>query len=194
MVYTTHPRYFPEKTIELGTFNVDSGKLVVSDPCYSPGTWCAGALGNVKNGIWKGFVQKGKTDWGNRCWSVQAVHLDHYSQNMGFSEKTDITVGVDSGQAGIYDVAKFGGGQDEYGDGGWYDNACETTLSALGAGVLDGGVVSSSGFGDGAYDCYVSRDNSGQIVGVKVVFIRIEDFIEDYDDFEQDDEEFDDDM
>lgn len=40
------------------------------------------------------------------------------------------------------------------------------------AGILDDRCcVSSSGYGDGGYDCYVARNNAGQIVAAKIVFI-----------------------
>lgn len=38
--------------IDLGTFEVISGKLVVSDPCYAEDLWCCNALENVRNGVW----------------------------------------------------------------------------------------------------------------------------------------------
>lgn len=51
-MYTMHPRYYPETTNNLGSFDVHSGELIVSDPCYSLGTWCQGKLENVRNGEW----------------------------------------------------------------------------------------------------------------------------------------------
>lgn len=181
-MYTTHPRYYPETTHDLGSFDVRSGELIVSDPCYSLDTWCQGKLGNVRNGEWRAAVVKGKTDWGNHCWAVLAVHKDFPLKTTAFPELTDIHVGVDSGQAGIFDAAEYHGGEDDYGDDGWYDLACKQTLDTkLGAGVLKGGVVSSSGFGDGGYECHVARDGE-QIVGVKITFIVPEDFIPEQDD------------
>lgn len=38
--------------ISLGTFEVTSDKLVISDPCYHLGTWCMGTLSNVEPGLW----------------------------------------------------------------------------------------------------------------------------------------------
>lgn len=183
MIYTAPYLSVPEQTSELGTFQVTSEKLIVSDPCYDLGTWCAGTLTNVKNGTWKGFVDRGKTDWGNRCWAVSAFHENFSSKTTRCTELMSFEVGVDSGQAGIFDAAEYHGGEDDYGDGGWYDQVCNLTLdSKLSAGVLDGGVVSSSGFGDGGYQCHVARDN-GQIVGVKITFISSGDFVDNEEDF-----------
>lgn len=161
----------------LGTFEVKSGKLIVSDPCYSRGTWCQGDLENVRTGKWTGLSVYGKTDWGNRVWEVRAVHAD-YPIDLAISEKTDLHVGVDSGQAGIFDAEKFAGGEDSYGDGGWYDECCNLTNSASQGGILAGGVVTSSGFGDGVYECFITRDN-GKIVAAKVVFVMREEDCED---------------
>lgn len=41
---------------------------------------------------------------------------------------------------------------------------------------IDGrGLISSSGYGDGGYSCYISRNNEGQIVSISVEFISPED-------------------
>lgn len=156
----------------LGLFEVKSEKLTISDPCYERGTWCQGELENVQNGKWAGLALYGKTDWGSRVWELRAVHAD-YPIDSKISEKTEIHVGVDSGQAGIFDSMNFRGGEDAYGDAGWYDECCNATNGANQGGIIDGGVVTSSGFGDGGYDCYVARDN-GKIVAVKVIFIADE--------------------
>ena len=38
--------------INLGSFEVVSGKLAVSDPCYDTDVWCRGELENCKLGNW----------------------------------------------------------------------------------------------------------------------------------------------
>lgn len=38
--------------VDVQTFEVNSGALQVTDPCYEVDTWCAGKLENVKNGTW----------------------------------------------------------------------------------------------------------------------------------------------
>ena len=57
----------------------------------------------------------------------------------------------------------------------WYKICCDITLSNLGAGVVDGGAVSSSGFGDGSYDCYAHRDEAGELVFAEIIFVTEED-------------------
>lgn len=46
----------------VGNFEVMSNKVYVSDPCYSPGTWCQGVLNGVKNGKWKVLVERTDED------------------------------------------------------------------------------------------------------------------------------------
>lgn len=50
--------------------------------------------------------------------------------------------------------------------------ACWPTIQVGYAGILDDHCcVSSSGYGDGSYNCYVARNDAGQIVAAKIVFI-----------------------
>jgi len=72
---------------------------------------------------------------------------------------------MDSGLAGIFDAEKYRPEDKE-----WYNLCYNITMSRDGAGVLDGGAVSESGYGDGVYACYKLEEN-GEIVAVKVVFV-----------------------
>lgn len=170
--------YKPEATDLLGTFEVKDGELYVSDPCYSPGGRYAGDIQDAKKGTWNAYVVHGKTDWGHRCWELVAIHSEFpKSLASRILDRTSFEVGVDSGQAGIYDRSAFHGGEDHYGDDGWYDLCCRTTLdNKPGAGVIPGGCVSSTGFGDGGYHCFTTRNGTAEVVGVRVVFISEEDF------------------
>ena len=173
-------RYKPEATDLLGTFEVVDDTLRISDPCYDPGTWCAGNVENAKHGTWNAYVVHGKTDWGRRCWELIAIHSD-YPKSLRMTEKTDIDVGVDSGQAGIFTQSAYLGG-DEGGDSegdGFYGICCSLTCDTkLSAGVLEGGCVSSAGYGDGSYDCFIARDGLAAAVGVRIVYITEADFEE----------------
>lgn len=44
----------------------------------------------------------------------------------------------------------------------WYTACCHLTLGDVAAGVIPYGAVSSSGVGDGTYDCFVRRETDGQ--------------------------------
>ena len=166
----------------LGKFHIRSGKVRVSDPCYGKDVWCSGEIENVKNGAWGArLIQSDKGDWGVR----NAVLIAHHQDNLAIHDKGDwqkvgFEVGVDSGQAGIYDLTEYHGGEDDYGQGGWYDTNCDITLDRhipegeprRGAGCLPDqtGVVSCSGFGDGGYDCFTIKDEDGEVTAIKIDF------------------------
>lgn len=172
--------------IALGEFKCKSGKLVVSDPCYPLGTWCQLVLNNVKEGTWAAYVKKiGEDLQEDYCAELITHHKDHNLPENGWKHISG-DIGVDSGQAGIFDYdayrndnaiekiwRRYFDAEKRPGDK-WYQVCCVLTLSRLGAGVLKGGVVSSSGFGDGIYDCYIVKDNDGKIVAVKIVFVNKE--------------------
>lgn len=92
------------KTHKLGSFEVQSSVLRISDPCYDKDTWCAGTVKKVLPGTWNAKVKKRDAGdgWGNRCIKLIAVHEDYNISHLKF-KKLDIDVGVDSGQAGIFD-------------------------------------------------------------------------------------------
>jgi hypothetical protein len=166
----------------LGTFAVASKKLVISDPCYNREVWCMGTLDNVLNGTWASRVTVfDEGDWGMRVGYLIAFHESYVTDHnsiLWLPEKFD--VGVDSGQAGIYDEAEYHGGEDDFGDEGWYDINCNVTLGknrlaiSRQAGVINGGVVSNSGFGDGSYVCSTLKVKDlalvDQIVAVRIDF------------------------
>lgn len=166
--------------IQLGEFEVHSGELVVADPCYelNRDTIIMGVLDNAMNGTWTGQVEKTEVrDWGEACAKLAAYHssvIDHAE----FLEwvKCSFIVGVDSGQAGIFDVEKYrvqdAEAQPGDTDSEWYYACCDITESGEEAGVLDGGVVSRTGMGDGTYGVYMSANGQGQVVAVKIVFIK----------------------
>lgn len=226
-----------KEKIELGNFEVKSTVLRISDPCYNENVWCAGTVSNVLPGLWKARVTKIDLEdgWGNRCRKIVAVHTD-FSKTDFMVEQLPIDVGVDSGQAGIfddqlyqvdYDEDYIEKGQVEYEQKSdlwrakenlplyrdmlemsritctdqlpfweqrvkeaeeilsrgeafdyseatktrdWYEICCDKTLSNIGAGVIRGGVVSSSGYGDGSYRAFAAYNKEKQVVGVKILF------------------------
>lgn len=192
--------------VKIGEFEVTSGELIVSDPCYEVGTWCAGTLANVLNGKWLGFVQQGNfNNWGNRIHSLIIIHNEIANDKQFQSvEKVSIDimngdlevinsgidVGVDSGQAGFFDPAFYKNDEsvpkdfvkpdwlntlDEVGEK-WYGLCCERTCgSEFSAGVIQGGIVSSSGIGDGSYDCFYQVNSEGKVVVAIISFLLNDD-------------------
>lgn len=88
----------------IGTIQL-SDKIRISDPCYSPTTWCAGTI-DILPGKYICFSQKiDMDDWGIRIASIEIRHEDY--QTIEADKTTSIDVGVDSGQCGIFDLPYF---------------------------------------------------------------------------------------
>lgn len=156
------------RTITLGN------RVRISDPCYGTKVWCSGELTNVKEGTY--VVGAPKIDcgeWGQRVALLFAIHKDYSDIQLGTFEIADIDVGVDSGTAGIFDAEYYEQYHTENeADDDWYDEAGAVTFSQEQFGTIGGkGVVSSSGYGDGSYDCAVYRNSEGQIIGIAIIFI-----------------------
>jgi len=168
--------------VYLGSFKSDSGKLMVSDPCYERNVWCQGIIDNSATGDWKAYVyHSDEGDWGIRCAALLAIHssVSSPSDTLIF-QPCDFVVGVDSGQAGIFDELAYRNDDmidadrqpiNTYGESKFYNLCCDLTVTKLGAGVLSSGTVSCSGYGDGGYDCFVAKNQEGQIIAVKVIFL-----------------------
>jgi hypothetical protein len=148
-------------------------------------------LENVLPGIYDCEVEyRDEGAWGVRVASIEVTHQNYSA--LGFMPE-NFTVGVDSGQAGIFDYeyyAKYHTDTDV--DDEWYEKACDITLSEESAGTIDEcGLVSSSGYGDGGYACYTARNRDGYITGIRIEFITDEedDWDEEEDEWEDEDDE-----
>lgn len=167
--------------------NFNSGKIMVSDPCYSLSTWCNNIL-DIKKGEYVMSVEsKNEGDWGCRNSVLQINHIDYMSVE---PNEYICCVGVDSGQCGFFDYeyyAKYHKKDfvdEDVEDNAWYHRVCELTLNNPNYGIIDNmGCVSESGYGDGGYNVYVGCNENGEYVAVKIVFIE-----EDYDDEEDEDD------
>lgn len=156
----------------IGTIKMENN-VYITDPCYEPGAWCSGKVENVKTGVWKCFRKVAYTDWGFRIAELIVRHED-YPEGDIETLMGDVDVGVDSGQAGFFDVAYYEYMKSEEKDEEWYKRVCDLTLGEHKCGTIDmKGVVASSGFGDGSYDLYVHERN-GKVVGMRVEFISQE--------------------
>lgn len=212
-------------TIDLGA------KVMVSDPCYGLGTWCQGIIENVLPGRYNCFVEfVDEDDWGIRVSAIEVAHVD-YNRNELPEQREKFEVGVDSGQAGIFDYNYYtnrhsDASQSKHVDEEWYGRCCDKTyhhvknpeykpfdckvsmdedplqhikewdaymdsiqsqryISKLDGDTIDSlGLVSSSGYGDGGYDCYTYRNADGNVVAIRVEFIS-----DRYDDDEENEEE-----
>lgn len=174
------------------SFEIKSGKVTISDPCYEKGCWCAISDIPAKNGEWIAEVETiDEGDFGIRNAVLKAHHVDYPVE----ADKEIGRIGVDAGQAGIFDSEIYPDNDDPqcYMDGdpkGFYDLCCNITCNALpnqktkSWGLVYSfrtednipepknirGVVSSSGFGDSTYPVYGNKVN-GKLVAIKIVFI-----------------------
>ena len=179
-------------------FKVISGKLTISDPCYTKDTWCAGEI-VAENGWWFPTVQIVSMG----CWGDRVVELcaksELYFKKFGADYEDDyvppvwndtgIDVGVDSGQCGIFDSQHYRddsmvegvyrltksdiGDRDGEGES-WYGLCCDRTLSFYKWGIVPYGCVSSSGCGDGSYTAFAVKDYDGNAIAIKIIYIPIE--------------------
>ena len=141
----------------------------ITDPCYKEDVinQGGGLLADIKPGHWSCCTLFDNEE--KRILRLMANHVDH--DYIGLSDSTEVlgAIGVDSGQAGIFDADYYRKNVD---DKQWYSQKpCRATSTALGFDSIDGvAVVSSSGWGDGCYAVHVSRDEAGVIVNITIVF------------------------
>jgi hypothetical protein len=181
-----------KEVVELGQFECESGVLVASDPGYDLETVRRGngvVLSGCARGLWKCASIVKHFDHGRitipYTSELRAVHESILSQDSLEWIEEHTAIGVDAGQAGIFDLPRFRddsiiprdfqwkafGGKMASPEEPWYSYCCEITMASQ-AGVLAGGVVSQAGKGDGAYACSVARNQHREIVGVWIMFVN----------------------
>ena len=174
------PKVSTNKPNTVGTFTVGSGRLVVSDPCYPVDNEedLQIILSNVKNGKWTATISYTPDE------VVKNVFVFYGEKKpSGKWHVCDKLIGVDSAQAGIFDFKTFGMDDaiqfvvkndydieiDEVGLK--YFAACsDMVASDAQGGVVPGGAVSMSGYGDGMYEVKVKYNISKEVVGVMIDF------------------------
>ena len=151
-------------------------KVMISDPCYGLNTWCQGVIEGVLPGNYNCKAKfNNEVCWGDRVAAIEVCHEDYKSPQY---EPTLLDIGVDSGQAGIFDYEYYkkyhtGASERNHIDNQWYDEVCDITVSAEQCGIIeDKGFVSSSGYGDGSYECYVAKNHKDEIIAIRIVFIE----------------------
>ena len=117
-------------TIKLGS------KVMVSDPCYGLNTWCQGVLDNVLAGEYECTVEhSNEGEWGIRVSAIEVTHKNYKGKFMEMYPES-FEVGVDSGQAGIFDYDYYckyhtDANERDHVDDDWYDRICNTTESRI---------------------------------------------------------------
>ena len=178
------------RALELGEFRVESGEVAICDPGYGDHLIREGQIatkiGDVLNGTWNArlvrytFISPRATD-NAELW---AYHESYTPPESPEWEDLHPDIGVDSGQAGIFDYRHFGKDESIPEDyvwnrekllvpaDRWYSYNCDLTgWSRHRAGVLRYGAVSSSGWGDGGYPAHAIKNAEGKYVALRLVFI-----------------------
>lgn len=164
----------------IGSFKQESNQIFVSDPSYEYITKeheknsklmkLNLVINNVKPGKWKVILRIKKNEV-DRNAELICIHESFFRADLKYQwEKEKHKIGIDSGQAGIYDLKYYRNDGKKSGDA-WYEmNSQLSSKPTDYAGAISYGAVSSAGFGDGIYSVYVTKNDS-KIVGVKIVFI-----------------------
>ena len=166
---------YKEKQVTMGSFEVESSKMYISDPCYEydeRNNSCTLTLPYVVNGKYIATMNVARIY--HDIESLTIKHEDYlHSEPSIFVGK----IGVDSGQAGFFDKKYYaenqGGDFDDLNS--FYGLACYLVLSKQEGGIVHNrGVVSSSGCGDGEYEVFVGINDIGEIVSAIIIFIEEE--------------------
>jgi hypothetical protein len=188
-------------------FEVKSGKIVASDPCYTLDTWCMGVIDNVRNGTWFAHVDTSdEGSWGKRISALVVYHADNLNTNPNILSqypimpKLPFVGGVDSGQFGFFDHDAYRNDDaitsdiqlwdytiEEPGDK-FYSACCKQTIEGESWGVLPFGAVSSSGFGDGSYQILGEKNSYGEYIAFAVIYINDNNHDDEDDDCNEDDD------
>lgn len=161
--------------MKIGKFKVESGRIIVCDPCYTPKME---AKYSAVNGEWQASVSG--TDR-NASLTASTKGSSKYPW------VKDTKAGVDSGQMSVFDL-KFFRDDAEAGKTAmpkwmtpkriksegpgevFYGACCTMTSNEQSAGSLPHGAISASGYGDGLYPIYIKKNPQGKVVAVSIKF------------------------
>jgi hypothetical protein len=160
--------------MKVGEWKPASSKFIVTDPCYDIQS-CAHVYVIINNvvtdSIWHAFVDEEEGRISN------LVVLSDTLDRSGTWKMLNKKIGVDSGQAGIFNLVDYPQSRSTgyYGNTStFYGQCCKSTLSAEQVGIVSYGqygpigVVSSSGWGDGSYQVSFRKNNDGKIDGIHI--------------------------
>jgi len=153
---------------EIGVVGVDSGQILVCDPCYIDSEW------KEENfNILRRYRHIDGTILQYR------VDFENYESTIPKYEKTMNQINADNEAVEIPDNTPP---ENEFS----YNACCKKTLNKSGNGQLNYelghagvGVVTSSGFGDGTYPVYADiSDKTGRVKSITIVFIEDDEDVE----------------
>ncbi|MCX8074164.1 MAG: DUF4241 domain-containing protein [Clostridia bacterium] len=156
----------------VGDFKIESGQIIVTDPCYRPYMWCNQIIDAV-NGTYEAYV-------GDDC-SELVVILKSSNCDKEYEKKEIENLAVDSGKMGVFDFDYFFNAsiadQENNEKRNSFLKYCRETIyksvseNKERAGVIEYGAVSDSGYGDGIYKGIVYKNKDGLVERIEIIFI-----------------------
>lgn len=168
------------KANAVGTINILSGRVDITDPCYDKDAWCRHSV-DVVPGVYDCFACTGEEPcFGERVWeSLIILRGTHLFSDVGW--KKLFTIGVDAGMAGFFEN-KPDFNREEWSEFcAWMrdtsklktegyefrDREMDAFIRKFDTGY---GFWTGSGCGDGCYPVYgIKRD--GKIIALKICFM-----------------------
>lgn len=149
---------------------VFDNNIDISDPCYSR-NGCGNIIDyKIKEGKYGCYIKYGKPEeWEeNRIAEIAIIKKGYGGTKDMVWNKAD-AIGVDSGLAGFFNH------KNEYSNEEWSD-FCDRLCNREGKWWVnfDNGFFSESGWGDGGYYVYESRNNNNEVIALKIAFIEYE--------------------
>lgn len=156
--------------IKIGTFEIKSGKVFISDPCYDTNVWCNDYY-NAENGTYNIYIEKTDVDgWGNRISKLIAIHQDHETDNLVFDEDLG-RFGVDSGTLGFFDKRYYDKFHKDETNDNWYDKYVCSCINNTYNFTDNRGVWCSSGCGDGMYNVDAVLNDKEKVIALMATFL-----------------------
>lgn len=175
---------YSNATILLGTFQVTSGNLLVSDPCYNFNDedidGLQALLKPVKKGIWSAEISYDEYETVHQL----TVFWGH-TEPAGAWIPIEESIAVDSAQVGVFELSCYYNDdliseipanvyeiETDDGVSNYYVVCCDATGSDKQGGTVPGGAVVVSGEGDGLYPAFIKQNESGEIISVMIDFLE----------------------
>jgi hypothetical protein len=145
---------------QVGVVGVDSGQLLICDPCYIESEWQGGHLRfeNIMKDTQTGEIIKGPKARLSEGITYESIYKDGMTYNEAV--KRGILEEIPERETGEFS----------------YDGCCKATVGERGTGQLNfkmghegAGVACGTGYGDGVYPVYVKKEK-GVIKEIRIVF------------------------
>lgn len=140
-------------------FEVKSGEIIISDPCYTEATYKQGRLANIRKGRW---IAGELTEGGKSFLEIRHKDIVVNTPKLKW-EEIDGDLVSDSGLIGIFDIFEFKPCSEQ-----WFRNCCELTKDCK-VGILPKGCVANTVLHEGPFEFYLARHlEKRDVVAIKV--------------------------